>query len=127
MSKRSLSVVAETLQLRAPFKISNHTFHSAPVVVATLSEAGVSGRGEASGVFYRNDDVAAMLAAIESVRAGVEAGMSREALQEALPPGGARNALDCALWDLQAKQERRPVWQIAHLPRPAPLRTTVTL
>lgn len=127
MSKRSLSVVAETLQLRAPFKISNHTFREAPVVVATISEAGVSGRGEASGVFYRDDDVAVMLAAIESVRPAIEAGMSREELQRALPPGGARNALDCALWDLQAKQERKPVWQIANLPRPKPLQTTVTL
>jgi L-alanine-DL-glutamate epimerase-like enolase superfamily enzyme len=127
MPKRSLSALAETLQLREPFKISNHTFHEAPVVVVTIAEAGVSGRGEASGVFYRNDDVAAMLAAIESVRPDIEAGMSREELQQALPPGGARNALDCALWDLQAKRERRPVWQIAGLPRPQPLLTTVTL
>jgi L-alanine-DL-glutamate epimerase-like enolase superfamily enzyme len=127
MSKRILSAVAETLQLCKPFKISGHTFHDAPVVVATISEAGVSGRGEASGVFYRNDDVAAMLAGIESVRSAVEAGMSREELQRALPPGGARNALDCALWDLQAKRERKPVWEIAGLPRPKPLLTTVTL
>jgi L-alanine-DL-glutamate epimerase-like enolase superfamily enzyme len=127
MSKRSLSVVTETLQLRAPFKISNYTFHEAPVVVATISQGGVSGRGEASGVFYRNDDVAAMLAAIERVRPAIEAGISREELRQALPPCGARNALDCALWDLQAKQERKPVWQLADLPRPKPLQTTMTL
>lgn len=127
MSKRLLTVATETLRLRAPFHISGYTFHEAPVVVVTLSEDGASGRGEASGVFYRDDDVTAMLAGIERARAAIEGGVSREELRQVLPPCGARNALDCALWELQANQEQRPVWQIANLPQPKSLQTTLTL
>lgn len=127
MSKRSVDVVTETLALNTPFNISGYTFRDSPVVVVTISQAGCRGRGEASGVYYVNDDVAAMLAAIESVRPAIESGISREQLREILPPCGARNALDCALWDLQAKLQRRPVWQIVNLKPPKPLVTTVTL
>jgi L-alanine-DL-glutamate epimerase-like enolase superfamily enzyme len=64
---------------------------------------------------------------IESVRAVVEQALTREKLQNILPIGGARNALDCALWDLEAKMSGRPVWQLAGLPAPKPLVTTYTL
>lgn len=127
MSKRFLTVATETLRLRVPFHISGYTFHEAPVIVVTIWEDGVSGRGEASGVYYRDDDAAAMLADIEHARAAIEGGISREELRQVLPACGARNALDCALWELQANQEQRPVWQIANLPRPKSLLTTVTL
>jgi L-alanine-DL-glutamate epimerase-like enolase superfamily enzyme len=67
-----------------------------------------------------------MLAQVESVRAGIEAGISRESAQTLLPAGGARNALDCALWDLEAKLAGRGGWQIAGLEKPHPLLTTMT-
>ncbi len=57
----------------------------------------------------------------------IEAGVDRESLRRLLPPGGARNALDCALWDLEAKRLRQPVWRIAGLERPRPLLTTFTI
>jgi L-alanine-DL-glutamate epimerase-like enolase superfamily enzyme len=68
-----------------------------------------------------------MIAQIERVRAGVERGLTRTDLLELLPAGGARNAVDCALWDLEAAREQRPVWQLAELPAPRPLLTTYTI
>jgi len=123
----SLSVAAENLPLREPFPISGYTFYEAQFVVVTLNDGKFSGRGEASGVYYQKDTQATMLADIERVRPAVEAGISREELRALMPPCGARNAIDCALWDLQAKQERRPVWQIAGLAEPQPLLTVFTL
>jgi L-alanine-DL-glutamate epimerase-like enolase superfamily enzyme len=96
-------------------------------VLVTLEEPGHCGRGEASGVYYLNDSLDTMTAAIESVRADIEAGADRAALQELMPPGGARNAVDCALWELEAQRARTPVWQLAGLPPPQPLLTTFTL
>src|SRR3546814_9370239 len=96
-------------------------------MVAELSDGTHCGRGEAAGVYYLGDDVPAMLAAVERVRPVIEAGATRSDLQSLLPPGGARNAIDCAWWELEAKQSRRPVWEIAGVPEPRPLRTTLTL
>jgi L-alanine-DL-glutamate epimerase-like enolase superfamily enzyme len=67
-----------------------------------------------------------MMRQIEGLRPRIRAGITRKALQELLPPGGARNALDCALWDLEAKTIGRPAWQIAELGKPRPLLTTFT-
>ncbi len=123
----SLDLAIESLPLAKPFRISGHVFTDTPVVLVTLSDGEHSGRGEASGVYYLGDDVPAMTAAIESVRGAVEAGMTREQLQTLLPAGGARNALDCALWDIEARRSGVPVWELAGLAEPRPLRTTFTL
>lgn len=123
----TLDVAIESLPLAKPFRISGHVFTDTPVVLVTLLDGTHSGRGEASGVYYLGDDVPAMVAAIESVRGAVEAGITREALQTLLPAGGARNALDCALWELDARRRGVPVWEIAGLTEPRPLRTTFTL
>ena len=123
----TLDLAIESLPLAKPFRISGHVFTDTPVVLVTLSDGQHSGRGEASGVYYLNDDVPAMAAAIESVRGAVEAGITREQLQTLLPAGGARNALDCALWELEARRSGVPVWELAGLAEPRPLRTTFTL
>ena len=123
----TLDVAIESLPLANPFRISGHVFTDPPVVLVTLSDGTHSGRGEASGVYYLDDDVPAMAAAIESVRGAVEAGITREGLQMLLPAGGARNALDCALWELDARRSGVPVWELAGLAEPRPLRTTFTL
>src|SRR5262249_9589255 len=68
-----------------------------------------------------------MLAAIEAQRATIERGIDRAALQRLLPPGGARNALDCALWELEAQRSGEPVWALAGLKNPKELTTTFTL
>ncbi|AJA08110.1 enolase superfamily enzyme related to L-alanine-DL-glutamate epimerase [Sphingopyxis fribergensis] len=123
----SLDLAIESLPLAKPFRISGHVFTDTPVVLVTLSDGTHSGRGEASGVYYLGDDVPAMAAAIESVRGAVKAGATREQLQTLLPAGGARNALDCALWELDARRSGVPVWEVAGLAEPRPLRTTFTL
>jgi len=123
----TLDLAVERLPLSKPFHISGHVFTETPVVVVTLSDGTHRGRGEAAGVYYLEDDVAAMTAAIEGARATIERGIDREALQELLPPGGARNALDCAFWELEARRTGRPTWELAGLDTPRPLLTTFTL
>jgi L-Ala-D/L-Glu epimerase / N-acetyl-D-glutamate racemase len=122
----ALSVAVEQWPLTTPFRITGYTTEVAEVIVVTLESGGCRGWGEAVGVYYRDEDPRSMLRQVESVRASVEAGISRERLQTLLPPGGARNALDCALWDLEAQQSRCPVWQLAGLREPRTLVTTFT-
>jgi L-alanine-DL-glutamate epimerase-like enolase superfamily enzyme len=122
-----LSVSEERLPLSAPFVIAGYTFVELTVIVARITRDGMTGEGEAAGVYYLNDDAAHMTAAIEAVRAEIEAGADRETLRGLLPAGGGRNALDCALWDLEARQAGRPVWQLAGLPQPRALTTTFTV
>jgi len=122
-----LTVSRELIPLSAPFTITGYTFTEMTVVIARVSERGAAGQGEAAGVYYLGDDADRMCAAIEHVRHDIEAGVDRESLRRLLPPGGARNALDCALWDLEAKRLRQPVWRIAGLERPRSLLTTFTI
>ncbi|MEH6791828.1 dipeptide epimerase [Parasphingorhabdus sp.] len=127
MSRVRLHVAIEPLQLATPFRISGHVFSSHDVVVVTLVKGSYAGRGEASGVYYLSEDAAVMVATIEKVRAAIEDGADRVALQSLLPPCGARNALDCAMWELEAAEAGKPVWELAGLSAPRPLETTFTL
>jgi L-alanine-DL-glutamate epimerase-like enolase superfamily enzyme len=122
-----LGVAVEKLRLSAPFRISGFVFEEQEVVVVTLDDGLHRGRGEASGVYYLGDTSQGMVAAIEAVREVIEAGIDRATLQGVLPPGGARNAVDCALWELDAQRRRMPVWKVAELPGVKPLVTTFTL
>lgn len=123
----SLALTQEPLPLAEPFTITGYTFTDMPVVLVRLDDGAAKGEGEASGVYYLNDDLPVMTAAIEAVRKEVEAGLDREALRRLLPPCGARNALDCALWDLEAKRSGVPAWKTAGLALPRPLLTTFTV
>jgi L-Ala-D/L-Glu epimerase len=127
MSRVKLRVEVEKLRLAAPFRITGFVFEEQDVVVATLEDGEHRGRGEASGIYYLNDTAKSMVAAIEAVRPVIEAGVDRAALQRLLPAGGARNALDCALWELDAQRLGVTVWELAGLPAPRPLVTTFTL
>jgi L-alanine-DL-glutamate epimerase-like enolase superfamily enzyme len=122
-----LDVAVERLTFSAPFRIAGRVFEHQDAVVVTLDDGAHRGRGEACGVFYLADGVAQMLAAIEARRSTIERGIDRDALQRLLPPGGARNALDCALWELDAQRSGRPVWALAGLKVPRELTTTFTL
>lgn len=122
-----LEVAVEPLRLGAPFRISGYTFIESPALVVRLRDGDAVGLGEASGVYYLDDRPAQMAATIEGLRGRIEAGLDREALGRLLPPGGARNALDCALWDLEAHRAGTPVWRLAGLPEPKRLLTTFTL
>lgn len=123
----TLHVAIENFPLRQPFHITGSTMFDTDVVVVTLSKDGHSGQGEASGVDYRGEDAAGMVRQIEAVRAEIEQGLDRDSLQRLLPVGGARNAVDCALWDLEAKLSGRAAWQIAGLEPPQSLLTTFTV
>jgi L-alanine-DL-glutamate epimerase-like enolase superfamily enzyme len=122
-----LNIAVEKLRLAAPFRISGYVFEEQEVIVVTLDDGLHSGRGEASGVYYLGDTAEIMMAAIEGARGAIEAGIDRPTLQTLLPAGGARNAVDCALWELDAQRLRSPVWKLAELPPPKPLVTTFTL
>jgi L-alanine-DL-glutamate epimerase-like enolase superfamily enzyme len=123
----TLRIETECWPLKAPFHITGYTVHAVDAIVVTLDDGVHQGRGEASGVYYHGDDPARMAAAVEAVRPQIEAGLDRAALARLLPPGGARNAVDCALWDLEAKQLGRPAWALAGLAAPKPLLTAYTL
>jgi len=110
-----------------PVRITGYTFNVIDVVVVSLRQGDVVGRGEAAGVFYSDDKPARILEQLNTLRASVERSVSREQLRAQIPPGGARNALDCALWDLEAKISGQPVWKLAGFAaEPQPLVTTFT-
>lgn len=117
----------DPMRMKEPFRISGYLFEGIPAVIATLGDGRHEGRGEAAGVYYLNDDRTHMESEIERVRDAIEQGADRQALQRLLPAGGARNALDCAFWELESLQQQRPVWDLAGVPRPRPLVTTFTL
>src|SRR5687767_6489053 len=98
-----MQVEIERLRLKSPFRISGYTFTEVPVAVVSLESERARGRGEAAGVYYLNDTPEQIVSTLESHRSIIEGGIEREQLDELLPVGGARNALDCALWDLEAK------------------------
>jgi L-Ala-D/L-Glu epimerase len=111
-----------------PLKVAGYTMTDPQVIVVTLRDGAHQGRGEAAGVFYHKDLPSGMAPQIEAVRAQIEAGISREELRTLMPPSGARNAVDCALWDLESKQAGKPVWELAKLSAPPkPLLTTYTI
>jgi L-alanine-DL-glutamate epimerase-like enolase superfamily enzyme len=97
------------------------------VVVVELQAGGFAGRGESVPYARYGETIDTVLAEIESVRAAIEAGADRAALQSLLPPGAARNALDCALWDLEAKTRGVRAWTLAGRDRLDPVKTAYTL
>ncbi len=126
-SRITLEVRNEKLRFRKPFRIAGYTFEDVPVTVVTLRDGAHEGRGEGAGVYYLGDEPEGMAARIEAQRDAIESGLRREELQTLFPAGGARNALDCALWELESQRAGVPVWQLARIDAPRPLLTTFTL
>ena len=127
-AKLRLEVRLRHWAIASPVHITGYTFTAFESLIVTLTdELGRSGVAEAQGVYYHHDTPVTMQVQIEALRAQIEAGITREGLQQLLPAGGARNAIDCALWDLEAKRSGQPVWQLAGLAAPKPLLTTYTL
>jgi L-alanine-DL-glutamate epimerase-like enolase superfamily enzyme len=127
MGNTQLAVTAVSSPLKAAFAISRGSKTSADTVLVTVRKAGAMGRGECVPYARYGETVESVIAAIDSVRDAIEAGLTRAALQEKLPAGAARCAVDCALWDLEAKLSGTPVWQLAGLPAPRAVETAVTV
>ena len=124
---RTLSVDRLAMRFASPLRITGYIFEAMPSVLATIGTSKAEGRGEAAGVYYLGDDQDRMVAMIEDIRPAIEDGAARSELQGLLPPCGARNSLDCALWDLEAKIAGSPVWKLAGVSQPKPLVTVFTL
>ncbi len=122
-----LTTNIERFPLSAPFAISRGVKTQADVVVVSISNGAFTGRGECVPYARYGESTASVCAAIESVRDIVEAELSREALQRLLPPGAARNAIDCALWDLDAKRLGIRARDLAGLHRTPPVTTAYTI
>jgi L-alanine-DL-glutamate epimerase-like enolase superfamily enzyme len=124
---RRLSVSVEQFPIAGTFRISRGAKSEAVVVVATFDEAGSRGRGECVPYGRYGETVESVVGQIESVRRVLEQGADRSALQNLLTAGAARNALDCALWDLAAKLSGRRAYELAGIAAPAAVTTAFTL
>lgn len=122
------TVTAEAWRLREPFETAGQRMETLPLLHLELADGrGHRGHAEAAGVDYDGETPGTMRAQIEQVLPQLHAGTSADDLAGWLPPGGARNALDCALIDLRAKRSGRPAWAEAGLPAPQPVQTACTI
>lgn len=124
---RRLTVHRESWPLARAFAISRGSRTTAEVVVAELTEGAIKGRGEGVPYGRYGETVEGVIAALEAMVEAVAGGLDREALQSAMPPGAARNALDCAFWDFEAKAAGKPVSRLAKIEPPHALTTAYTL
>lgn len=124
----TLTIRAESFPIRGTFRISRGSKTQAHVVVAELRDGdGRVGRGECVPYARYGESIDSVMAAMETTRTLFARGMDRRRLLYALPAGAARNALDCALWDLAARRAGRPAWALAGLAPPDPVTTAFTL
>jgi L-alanine-DL-glutamate epimerase-like enolase superfamily enzyme len=122
-----LGVRIENWPIAGSFAISRGTKTEAAVVVVELSGSTVTGRGECVPYGRYGESPDAVFERIEGLRNALAAGLTRQDLQSALPPGAARNALDCAFWDIEAKTAGHRVYELAGLPPPKPVVTAFTI
>jgi len=121
-----ISVHIEEWELTQPFRISNFEWINSRGIVVQLAEDGFVGRGEAQGVFYLDETAESIFEQVHAVAAELCKGISREELQGLLPAGGARNAIDCAMWDLECKKAGQTIWQLTGID-PNPVTTVFTI
>src|SRR6185503_18165486 len=109
------------------FRISYRTQTHAETVLLELTDGDITGRGEALGVSYHGETMESLLEQLSGVAPLLRSGITRAELQTLLPAGGARNALDCALWDIEAKRAGRRGWELAGMRSVRPVVTDYTL
>ncbi len=124
---RRVSFRVETWPVRGEFRISRGSQTEIAVVTVEIREGSVIGRGECRPYARYGETPESVMAAIEAILQDLQDGLEHDELQNYLAPGAARNAIDCALWDLAAKRAGQPVWKLAGLPPPQPLITAYTL
>ena len=122
-----LTIAEERWPIAGSFTISRGSKTEAHVVTVRLADGGHVGHGECVPYPRYEETVPQVTAALEAARSRIESGITRDEIASILTPHAARNALDCALWDLEAKKTGKPVWQLAGLPEPKPAITAYTL
>jgi L-alanine-DL-glutamate epimerase-like enolase superfamily enzyme len=120
------SAFIEEWEMKQPFRITGAVWLNTRSLVVHLEQDGKIGRGEAQGVYYLDETAESILADVEKVADRIRRGISRAELQHLLPAGGARNAVDCALWDLECKLTGKTIWQLTGI-TPKPVTTVFTI
>lgn len=121
-----LAVTTKALPMTQPFAIHGFVFNELQVIRVEISDGRFTGRGEAAGIYYFHETVSVMERTLQSVAHEVERGIDRSELRRLLPPCGARNALDAALWELESRRAGVPVHRLAGTTS-RPLLTTFTI
>ena len=117
----------ERWELAAPFVIAHETYLHADVIVATLSCDGAVGRGECTPTAFYGESVDGVMKTVRELLARLARGESWDRIHDRVPAGAARNAVDCAFWDLRAKLAKQRVWELIGVPAPGPVRTAQTI
>lgn len=111
----TLSLSTESWPLTEAFSITGYTMNEIRTLYVEIANGDFVGKGEAAGIYYTGETAESIQAQVESVRSDIEQGADRLDLLLLLPSGGARNAIDAALWDLEAKQAGKSVWELARI------------
>ncbi|MEM0955047.1 MAG: enolase C-terminal domain-like protein, partial [Pseudomonadota bacterium] len=121
-----IKIEAISLPFEKPFTITGATYTSCDTIRLTVDNGTHQGIGEAIGVDYMGESIDSIIAQLEAIQSDLANGADHESIQTLLPPGGARNALDCALWDLAAKREGKRVWDFLGM-SVSPVQTVFTI
>jgi L-alanine-DL-glutamate epimerase-like enolase superfamily enzyme len=113
-------------ELTQPFRISGYEWINTRCLVVQLAQDGFIGQGEAQGIFYFDETAESIFEQAHAVSREIRKGISRQELQHLLPAGGARNAIDCAMWDLECKKAGKSIWQLTGID-PKPVTTVYTI
>jgi L-Ala-D/L-Glu epimerase / N-acetyl-D-glutamate racemase len=124
---RQITITPVSSPLKAAFAISRGSKSSAETVLVEITQDGQTGRGECVPYARYQESRVSVVAQLSGLEREIEEGLTRQDLQRRLPAGAAKCAVDCALWDLESKLTGTPVWELAGLPEPKPLPTTMTI
>lgn len=121
-----MSVHIDEWPLETPFRITGAEWVNSRSIVVQLWDENCLGRGEAQGVYYLDETAESLFDEAHAVVRDIEGGLSRAELQKLLPAGGARNAIDCAMWDLECKKSGKTIWELTGI-QPKPVTTVFTI
>ena len=122
-----LTARIETWPVAGSFVIARGAKAHVDIVLVEIDDGRHGGRGEATAIYYHGESAESVKAQAEAMAGPIAAGIGRDELLELMPSGAARNAIDCALWDLEAKRAERPAWSLAGLAEPRPLPSAFTI
>ncbi len=122
-----MTLLSAELPLAKPFAISRGTRTAVTVVRVTLTDGEFTATGECTPTAHYQESPQSVCEQLDLIRPLVEEGLTREALQEVMPIGSARNALDCAMWRLDAAKQGKTLWQLLDMPKPVSVITAETL